>query len=175
MTPSTVDAYLGLGSNVGDREGHLSHALSRLDQEYGLTGVSSVWETEPVGYEDQDRFLNLVARVATDAGARSLLETAHGIEEERGRERRFPNAPRTLDIDLLLYGDDVLDEEGLTVPHPRMHERPFVLVPLLELDPGIRDPATGERYAEMEAAAPSSRSGMERITAGEKLLHDYEG
>ena len=171
----SVHAYLGLGSNVGDRKAHLAHALRRLDEEYRLTGVSSVWETEPVGYEDQARFLNLVARVETDASARSLLDTVRGIEEERGRERRFRNAPRTLDIDILLYGDAVLDEEGLTVPHPRMHERTFVLVPLLELDPGIRDPGTGERYAEQAAAAPASRSGIEQITPGERLLHEYDG
>lgn len=170
-----VTAVLGLGSNVGDRKAHLAHALRRLDEEFGLTGVSSVWETDPVGNEDQDRFLNLVARIETDLGPRSLLEAVRSIEEERGRVRTFRNAPRTLDIDILLYGDEVVDEEGLEVPHPRMDGRPFVLVPLLELDTGIEDPRTGVRYAEMEAARPSSRSGMERLMAGEKLLHDEEG
>lgn len=171
----SVTAFLGLGSNVGDRRAHLAHALDRLDQEYELTGVSSVWKTEPVGYEDQPPFLNLVARVEADGGARSLLDTARRIEAERGRERTFRNAPRTLDIDLLLYGDEVVDEEGLRVPHPRMRERPFVLVPLLELDAGLEDPRTGDRYEGMKAAAPSSRTGMERLMAGEELLYDHEG
>lgn len=170
----TVTVFLGLGSNVGDRQAHLAHALRRLDEEYELTGVSSVWETDPVGYEDQDRFLNLVARIETGEEPRALLESVRGIEEERGRERRFRNAPRTLDIDILLYGEQVVDEEGLEVPHPRMDERPFVLVPLLELDTGIADPRTGERYAEMEAAQPSSRSGLERLMVGETMLHEED-
>ncbi len=162
--------YLGLGSNVGDRRAHLGHALRRLDEAFGLTGVSSVWETEPVGYEDQPRFLNLVARVETDAGPVEVLETARAIERERNRERTFRNAPRTLDIDVLLHGREVVDREGLTVPHPRMHQRPFVLVPLLELAPEVEDPRTGERLGEHEAA--SSPEGMQRIMAGERLLHE---
>ena len=170
----SVTAFLGLGSNVGDRRAHLAHALHRLEEEYELTGVSSVWETDPVGYEDQSPFLNLVARVEADGGARSLLETVRRIEAERGRERTFRNAPRTLDIDVLLYGDAVVDEEGLTVPHPRMRDRPFVLVPLLELDAGLADPRTGERYGEMKAASSSSRTGMERLMAGEELRDDHE-
>lgn len=169
---STV--YLGLGSNLDDRRANLAYGLRRLDEAYELTGLSSVWETDPVGYEDQARFLNMVARVETDAGPRDVLDTARGIEKERGRERAFKNAPRTLDIDVLLYDDRVVENEGLTVPHPRMHERPFVLVPLLELDPSLEDPRTGKRFAELEAAAPSSRDGMERLMAGE-ALHQYEG
>ena len=169
-----VTAFLGLGTNVGDRRAHLAHALRRLDEAFELTGVSSVWETDPVGNEDQDRFLNLVARVETDLRPRALLDVVRAIEEERGRERTFRNAPRTLDIDVLLYGDEVVEEEGLEVPHPRMDERPFVLVPLLELDTGVEDPRTGTRFAKLEAAQPSSRSGMERLMAGEKLLHDDE-
>lgn len=166
--------YLGLGSNVGDRRVHLGHALRRLADAYELTGVSSVWETDPTGYEDQRRFLNLVARVETDATPRAVLDTARAIEEERGRVRTFRNAPRTLDIDVLLYGDAIVDEEGLKVPHPRMRERAFVLVPLLELDPALEDPRTGERLAGMAAADPSSQEGMNAIMAGERLLHEYE-
>ncbi len=166
--------YLGLGSNVGDRRTHLRHALRRLAERYEVTGISSVWETDPVGYEDQRRFLNLVARMETDASPRSVLETARAIEAERGRERTFRNAPRTLDIDVLLYGDAIVDEEGLKVPHPRMRERAFVLVPLLELDPELEDPRTGEPFAGMAAAGPSSHTGMNPIMAGERLLHDHE-
>lgn len=168
-----VAAFLGLGSNVGDRQAHLAHALHQLDALYELTGVSSVWETDPVGYEDQRRFLNLVARIATRASPRELLRTTRKIEAERGRERRFRNAPRTLDIDLLLYGDRVVEEEGLEIPHPRMAERAFVVVPLLELDPGLVDPRTGESYAEMDAATPSSNE-MHRIMDGEELLDGDE-
>lgn len=168
--------YLGLGSNLGDRRGHLAHGLRRLDEAYGLTGVSSVWETDPVGYEDQPRFLNLVARLETEAGPRAVLDTARTIEEERGRERTGErNGPRTLDIDLLLHGDRVVDEEGLQVPHPRMTERAFVLVPLLELDTRLEDPRTGERIAGLDAAAPSARGRMEKVMAGEELLHEENG
>lgn len=166
---SAVTAFLGLGSNVGDRRAHLAHALHRLDTLSELTGVSSVWETDPVGYEDQRRFLNLVVRIVTRASPRELLRRTREIERERGRERRFRNAPRTLDIDLLLYGDRVVDEEGLEIPHPRMPERAFVVVPLLELDSGLVDPRTGEPYAEMSAATPSPNE-MDRIMDGEELL-----
>jgi 2-amino-4-hydroxy-6-hydroxymethyldihydropteridine diphosphokinase len=166
--------YLGLGSNVGDRRGHLAWALGRLAGAYRVTGVSSVWETEPVGYEDQGRFLNLVARVDADAGPRALLEAVRAMEAERGRARTFRNAPRTLDIDVLLYGDRVVEEEGLKVPHPRMVERAFVLVPLLELDGELEDPRTGTRFAALPAAAPSSREGMQRVMDGEELLHAYD-
>lgn len=164
--------YLGLGSNLGDRRAHLGHGLRRLDEMFGLTGVSSVWETDPVGYRDQPRFLNLVARVETRAGPAAVLKTVRAIEQERGRERTEKNGPRTLDIDVLLYGGRVVHEEGLDIPHPRMHERAFVLVPLLELDPAVEDPRSGERFAGLEAAAPSSRSGMERVMAGEELLDE---
>ncbi|MFO7893586.1 MAG: 2-amino-4-hydroxy-6-hydroxymethyldihydropteridine diphosphokinase [Longimicrobiales bacterium] len=166
--------YLGLGSNLDGRRGHLGHALRRLGEAFELTGVSSVWETDPVGYEDQGRFLNLVARVETDVEPREVLDTVRSIEEERSRERTFRNAPRTLDIDILLYGDRVVDEDELTIPHPHMHQRPFVLVPLLELDTGLEDPRTGERLAALEAAAPSSRTGMEQVMIGERLLHESE-
>lgn len=167
-------AYLGLGSNVGDRRAHLAHALRRLAELYELMGVSSVWETAPMGYEDQGRFLNMVARIETRTSPRQLLRTVRRIEKERGRERSFRNAPRTLDIDVLLYGDRVIDEAGLEIPHPRMEGRPFVLVPLLELEPGLVDPRTGERYADRSAAAPPSHYDMDRIMAGEELLDGDE-
>ena len=169
-----VDAYLGLGSNVGARTDHLAFALRRLRDLGRIEGVSGVYETEPVGYLRQSRFLNLVVRLRTPLGPRELLEGVRSIEEERGRERRFRNAPRTLDIDILLYGDRVVTEPGLQVPHPRMAERAFVLVPLLELDAEIADPRTGTRYAELEAADPSSSQGIERVMPGERLLHGHD-
>ena len=169
-----VAAYLGLGSNIGARTDHLAFALRRLRDLGRLEEVSGVYETDPVGYQRQPRFLNLVARLRTSLDPEELLEGVRAIEEERGRERRFRNAPRTLDIDILLYGDRVVAEPELQVPHPRMAERAFVLVPLLELDPEIADPRTGVRYAELEAADPSPSQGVERVMPGERLLHGQD-
>lgn len=168
------DAFLGLGSNVGAREDHLAFALRRLGDLGRIEGVSGVYETSPVGYLQQPDFLNLVVRLRTALRPSELLEAVRVIEQERGRERRFRDAPRTLDIDILLYGDRVVAEPGLEVPHPRMTERGFVLVPLLELDADIADPRTGTRYAEMEAADPSSSKGIERVMSGERLLHGHD-
>lgn len=162
--------YLALGSNLGDRRGHLAHGLRRLDRELGVTGVSSVWETDPVGYRDQPRFLNMVVRVETELEPGAVLETTRAIEGERGRVRGARDGPRTLDIDVLLYGDRVVRQEALEVPHPRMQNRAFVLVPLLELDPSVADPRTGEPFA--GSAAASVHTGMDRVMAGERLLND---
>lgn len=138
--------FIGLGSNVGDRHDHLAHALRVLAERDRLIAVSSVYETEPVGFLDQGRFLNAVAALDTWRRPAELLEAAREIERERGRIRAFPNAPRTLDMDLLLYGDETVDWEGLIIPHPRMRERAFVLVPLLELAPDLVEPGTGRSY-----------------------------
>ena len=166
-----MTAYLGLGTNVGDREAHLGHAIRRLAAATELTGISSVWETEPVGYTDQPCFLNLVVRVETDLEPDALLSLIRRIEQERGRERPFRNAPRTLDIDLLLIDDVRVDRPELTVPHPRMRDRSFVLAPLLELDPGLHDPLTGEPYA---ALLPPEPGGIRRVGSGSDLL-DADG
>ena len=167
-----VDAFLGLGSNLAPRREHLGHALRRLRDFGELVGVSGVYETDPVGYEDQPRFLNLVARLRTRLGPRELLDGVRAIETERGRARTFRNAPRTLDIDILLYGDEVVEREGLTIPHPRMDTRAFVLVPLLELDPARADPRTGTPLDALEAASPPPE--MDRIMDGERLLHETQ-
>ena len=132
-----VRAYVGLGSNLGDRAETLRVALERLAATQGVevVAVSSLRETDPVGpVTDQPRFLNGVAAVETTLGARRLLEVLLAIEAELGRARTGPpGGPRTLDLDLLLYGEERIDEPGLQVPHPRLHERPFVLEPLEEL------------------------------------------
>jgi 2-amino-4-hydroxy-6-hydroxymethyldihydropteridine diphosphokinase len=132
-----VRAYVGLGSNLGDRAETLRVALERLAATQGVevVAVSSLRETDPVGpVTDQPRFLNGVAAVETTLGARRLLEVLLAIEAELGRTRTGPpGGPRTLDLDLLLYGEERIDEPGLQVPHPRLHERPFVLEPLEEL------------------------------------------
>ena len=132
-----VRAYVGLGSNLGDRAETLRVALERLAATQGVevVAVSSLRETDPVGpVTDQPRFLNGVAAVETTLGPRRLLEVLLAIEAELGRTRAGPpGGPRTLDLDLLLYGEERIDEPGLQVPHPRLHERPFVLEPLEEL------------------------------------------
>ncbi|HEY7195557.1 MAG TPA: 2-amino-4-hydroxy-6-hydroxymethyldihydropteridine diphosphokinase [Gaiellaceae bacterium] len=136
-------AYIGLGANLGDREAALRQALELLTDEPGVTvsAVSTFRETEPVGYLDQPRFLNAAAELETELGPRELLERLLAVELELGRERtgqRF--GPRTIDLDLLLYGDRVVEEPGLAIPHPRMAERTFVLEPLAELDPDLALP-----------------------------------
>jgi 2-amino-4-hydroxy-6-hydroxymethyldihydropteridine diphosphokinase len=130
-------AYVGLGSNLGDRGRTLREAVDRLAATPGVevVAVSSLRETDPVGpVTDQPRFLNGAVAVETSLGARALLDRLLAIEAELGRTREGPRGgPRTLDLDLLLYGDERLDEPGLEVPHPRLHERAFVLEPLAEL------------------------------------------
>jgi 2-amino-4-hydroxy-6-hydroxymethyldihydropteridine diphosphokinase len=131
-------AYIGLGANLGDREGSLNAALERL-ADLGPVRVSSFRETDPVGVTDQPRFVNAVAELEAAQGARELLERLLEIERELGRDRSSEErwGPRTIDLDLLLYGDDVIDEPGLNVPHPRLAERRFVLEPLHELAPSL--------------------------------------
>ncbi len=135
--------YLGLGGNLGDRDANLARALELLEERLGIDAVSSVYESEPVGYTAQPEFLNLVVRVKTALSPRHLLEVLQGVERVLGRERHFRNAPRVIDVDLLLYDGQVLDEPGLTVPHPRMLERDFVMRPLIEMDPKLRHPTAG--------------------------------
>ena len=140
-------AYVALGSNLGDRERTLRDAVDALAAEDGVevVAVSRLVETEPVGFVDQPRFLNGVAALETDRPAGALLELLLDVERRFGRVREGVPAqgPRTLDLDLLLYGDAAIDEPGLQVPHPRMHERAFVLEPLAELDPRLEIPGLG--------------------------------
>jgi 2-amino-4-hydroxy-6-hydroxymethyldihydropteridine diphosphokinase len=143
--------FVGLGSNLGDPEGQIRWALRLLEAEDGieLVAVSTLRETDPVGYEDQPRFLNGAAEIETSLGPRLLLERLLAIERRLGRARgegpRF--GPRTIDLDLLVYGDEVVDEPGLAVPHPRLHERRFALEPLVELDPALELPGRGSVQA----------------------------
>lgn len=133
-------AYVGLGANLGDREATIRAALAALP---GVVGVSTLRETEPVGVVDQPPFLNGAAALETELGPRELLDVLLAVERDLGRERRERWGPRTIDLDLLLYGDETIDEPGLTVPHPRLHERRFALEPLLELAPDLVVPARG--------------------------------
>ena len=139
-------AYVGLGANLGDRSAMLRAALEQLAAEPGLAvvAVSTVRETEPVGYLDQPRFLNAVAAIDTELPPRELLGRLLGIEGRLGRTRDGPRfGPRTIDLDLLLYGEERVDEPGLAVPHPRLHERLFVLEPLSDLDATLIVPGKG--------------------------------
>jgi 2-amino-4-hydroxy-6-hydroxymethyldihydropteridine diphosphokinase len=143
-------AYLGLGSNVGDRHGHLRAAIALLDERgVEVEAVSSAYETEPVGeILDQPDFLNAAARVVTELEPEALLDVCKAIEVERGRMMGGPrHGPRPLDLDLLLVGELELETERLTLPHPEVTTRRFVLVPLLELDPGLKLPS-GARLSE---------------------------
>ncbi len=132
-----VTAYLGLGSNLGDRLGNLQRAVDLLDAEAGIhiVATSRVWETDPVGGPDQPDYLNVVALLETELTPHALLSAAGRVETALGRVREVRWGPRTIDVDLLLVGDAVVDDADLVVPHPRMLDRAFVLLPLLELDP----------------------------------------
>ncbi len=132
-------AFVGIGSNLGDRETHLRGALELLAAEEGIeiVAVSVLRETEPIGPVEQGTFLNGAVHVETKLRPRELLERLLDIEQRLGRVRRERFGPRTIDLDLLVYGDEVLDEPGLTLPHPRLHERRFALEPLAELAPGL--------------------------------------
>ena len=141
-------AYVGLGSNLGDREQALRRALELLaeDPEIDVVAVSSFRETEPWGFADQPPFVNAAAALETSLSSRELLGRLLAVENALGRTRgegpRY--GPRTIDLDLLLYGDEALEEPGLTLPHPRLHERAFVLEPLAELDPALEVPGKGK-------------------------------
>jgi len=137
-------AYLGLGSNMGDRKQNLAQALELLPKQVVVEQVSSIYETEPVGYQPQPLFLNAVCRISTELNPGQLLRLAKKIEAKLGRKPGFPNAPRPIDIDILLYNDEVFSTKELTVPHPRLTERAFVLVPLAEIAPSLVHPGNGK-------------------------------
>jgi 2-amino-4-hydroxy-6-hydroxymethyldihydropteridine diphosphokinase len=153
-------AYIGLGSNLGDRMATLRAAVQRLETLDRIIGVSSLYETEPVGYLEQPRFLNAVVAVETVLAPGDLLRELLGIELDMGRTRSFADAPRTLDLDLLLVDDVALETAELTLPHPRLHDRAFVLVPLADLAPEMVHPASGQTVREMLRALPD-QSGVE--------------
>ncbi|MFD1859288.1 2-amino-4-hydroxy-6-hydroxymethyldihydropteridine diphosphokinase [Aeromicrobium camelliae] len=139
-------AVLSIGSNLGDRAGRLQGAVSALEDtpEVTVVAISSVYETEPVGApEDSGKFLNAVVLIDTTLTVHTLLDRAMAIEDAFGRERGEPGAPRTLDVDIIVVGDRIADDEQLTLPHPRAHERAFVLVPWLEVDPEGEIPGKG--------------------------------
>jgi 2-amino-4-hydroxy-6-hydroxymethyldihydropteridine diphosphokinase len=141
---------IALGSNLGDRRAHLEYAIDALRLDLSNMRVSSFNETAPVGVgPEHGVFLNAAVVGETRLSARTLLERLLEIEEERGRARPYPMAPRTLDADLILYGEAIIDEDGMTVPHPRFREREFVLAPLAEIAPDMIDPVTRQTMWEL--------------------------
>ena len=142
---AAVKAFIGIGANLGEPEVQVRRAFAALEAipQTRLLAASSLYRSSPLGYAAQADFVNAVAAVETESGARLLLEELLSIEARSGRTRDFPNAPRTLDLDLLLYGDRVVAQPGLVVPHPRMHQRAFVLAPLAEIAPDAIVPGKG--------------------------------
>ncbi len=147
---------VGLGANLGDPAAQLARAVAALAEVATVERVSSLYRTEPVGHPGQPDFLNLVAAVRTPLEPLALLEGLQRIERALGRVRSFPNAPRTLDLDLLAYGARVLDDRRLTLPHPRMHLRGFVLHPLVEVAPDWVHPLLGRTARELLSGVPFS-------------------
>lgn len=155
-------AFIGLGANLGDPAAQVRRAMSELDAipKTRVLKCSSLYRSDPVGYASQPKFVNAVAEVETDLSPESLLDELNVVEDRHGRRRTIPNAPRTLDLDLLLFDDLVLARPELTVPHPRMHERAFVLAPLHEIAPQLAVPGRG-KVADLLAGC--AKQGVERM------------
>lgn len=156
-------AFVALGSNLQDPVKQVSHALSALSAMPGVSSVraSSLYRTAPVGYDEQPDFINAAAEVMTDLPPLELLRQLLALESDFGRERSFANAPRVLDLDLLFYDGQVMQTPELTLPHPRLHERGFVLYPLAEIAPDLQIPGHG-RVADLLARCPDQ--GVERLS-----------
>ncbi len=150
-------AYLSLGSNIGDRAHQLRAAIARLAEIGRVVAVSSFYETEPVELTDQPWFLNCAVALETAANAEQLMAALLHIEQDMGRQRTQKNGPRTIDIDILLFGDLVTNSPALTVPHPAMHQRRFVLEPLAEIAPHARHPVLKKTVGELLAELPSGQ------------------
>ena len=151
-------AYLSLGSNVGDREHHLRDAIARLARAGTVVAVSSLYETEPVEFTDQAWFLNCAVAITTTMAPEQLMAAALAIEQEMGRRRTLEKGPRMIDIDIVLFGDSVVRAPGLTVPHPAMHQRRFVLEPLAEIAPEARHPGLQRSVRELLQTLPAGQS-----------------
>ena len=152
METEPVTVYLGLGSNMGNRQDNLDRALDLLSQRLRTGKVSSIYDTEPIGNVNQPRFLNLACQVYTRLAPRELLTLAKGIELKLGRALGKSSAPRPIDIDILFYGDLVIETPELVIPHPRLTERAFVLVPLTEIAPDLVHPVSGKTVKELMSA-----------------------
>ena len=151
-------AYLSLGSNLGNREQHLRDAIQRLQSIGTVRSVSSLYETEPVEFTEQPDFLNCAVALETSASPAQLMVQLLDIEKTLGRQRIQKKGPRTIDLDLLLFGDQVINAPELTIPHPAMHQRRFVLVPLAEIAPGARHPIFKKTIRELQGELPASQT-----------------
>ncbi|MFH0914028.1 MAG: 2-amino-4-hydroxy-6-hydroxymethyldihydropteridine diphosphokinase [Chloroflexota bacterium] len=149
MTSDEVTIYLGLGSNMDNRKENLARALELLAQRVSIVLSSSIYDTAPVGNADQPRFLNMVCQGTTRLAPMGLLMIAKAIESKMGRVAKVPNAPRPIDIDILFYGNQKVNSPDLVIPHPRIAERAFVLVPLAEIAPELVHPALGKKIKEL--------------------------
>ncbi len=150
MVSNMVTVYLSLGSNLGNRQANLDKALGFLSQRVRVEEVSSVYDTEPIGNIEQPRFLNMVCQVRTNLAPTELLTLAKGIEKKLGRVSTKSNAPRPVDIDILFYDDQVMETPELVIPHPRLTERAFVLIPLAEIAPEMVHPVNGKTVKELK-------------------------
>lgn len=149
-----ADVYLGLGANLGDKRAQLLEALRRIAAFAEIRAASPFIETDPVGYLDQDRFLNAAAHVTTSLEPREFLARVLAVELAMGRVRTVPNGPRTIDLDILIWDGLILDEPGLVVPHPRMHQRRFVLEPLANIAPALVHPVFHRTIQDLLDALP---------------------
>ena len=149
MSSEMITVYLGLGSNLGDREANLKKAIELLSHRLRLGLVSPIYETEPVGVPEQPRFLNLACQVFTRLAAQDLLALCKGFESMMGRAGNTSSAPRPIDIDILFYGGQVIKSDDLIIPHARLTERAFVLSPLAEIAPGLAHPVNGKTVKEL--------------------------
>ena len=150
--------YLSLGSNLGDREANLRAAIAKLAEVGRVDSVSSFYDTEPIELTSQPWFVNCAVKLDTEKMPRQLMAAILALEQEMGRQRKQQKGPRTIDIDILLFGSSVIDIASLTIPHPRLHERRFVLEPLTEIAPDARHPIFKRTVREMRDALPAGQT-----------------